>query len=376
MVVDNPPFSILAQILDHYHKTNIKIFLFAPTLTMFSKASENYTCLPTGGDITYENGAVVSTSFVTNLEDTDIKVRTYPDLYQAIKKANEENLRAVKKHLPKYSYPDNVLTAAMAYRYSQYGVEYTLRSSDCVKIEALDSQRAKGKAIFGKGFLLSERAAAERAAAERWQLSERELTITSADVSGADISASSASSPLYGSSEVDGGSVSSVGDNGLTITTSNSDNTVTTSSAVTTALPLRGIDDMADILTVSAATGSVTSKFGAVDLSTLTWEGMGTAGETKQLYKAAIPDMLQPAVASQRNTYILCDTYSVSAVTNYTLMDARTCLRVSIRICFRRQRRGIVTRSRQLSRSARRTPRTEIRTARPRKKRHKICTFF
>ena len=214
------------------------------------------------------------------------------------------------------------------------------------------------------------------------------LLATSADVSGADISASSASSTLtnsadgmvqgltvYGSSEVDGGSVSSVGDNGLTITTSNSDNTVTTSSAVTTALPLRGIDDMADILTVSAATGSVTSKFGAVDLSTLTWEGMGTAGETKQLYKAAIPDMLQPAVASQRNTYILCDTYSVSAVTNYTLMDARTCLRVSIRICFRRQRRGIVTRSRQRSRSGRKTPRTEMRTVRPRKKRHKICTF-
>lgn len=75
-------------------------------------------------------------------------------------------------------------------------------------IRALDSQREKGKGIFGSGFLISEKAVAEKAAAEKaaaenaaagwldlqapaeqasaeqagvvkWQLSERELAIVS-----------------------------------------------------------------------------------------------------------------------------------------------------------------------------------------------------
>ena len=45
-------------------------------------------------------------------------------------------------------------------------------------MRSLDSQREAGKAIFGAGFFLSEKAAAEKAAAEEtWELSERELEI-------------------------------------------------------------------------------------------------------------------------------------------------------------------------------------------------------
>ena len=36
VVLDNPPFSILAKILRHYDKRGIAYFLFAPTLTLFS----------------------------------------------------------------------------------------------------------------------------------------------------------------------------------------------------------------------------------------------------------------------------------------------------------------------------------------------------
>ena len=54
--------------------------------------------------------------------------------------------------------------------------------SDLVKVNALDDQKKYGKSIFGKGFLLSEKAAAEKAAAEKvnsfaWELSEREMDI-------------------------------------------------------------------------------------------------------------------------------------------------------------------------------------------------------
>ena len=42
---------------------------------------------------------------------------------------------------------------------------------------ALDAQRGQGKAIYGSGYLISERAAAERAAAERFALSPRERDV-------------------------------------------------------------------------------------------------------------------------------------------------------------------------------------------------------
>ena len=171
IVVDNPPFSIRAQIIDFYADKGIRYFLFSPALTLLTRRA-GVCHIATGATITYENGAEVPTSFVTNLEHCAL--RTAPDLYRAIKAANEINVKAGKKSLPKYEYPDHVITAAIAQRWCHYGVEYRLMPEDCCGISALDAQKARGKTIFGYGYLLSERAAAERAAAERWQLSAQE----------------------------------------------------------------------------------------------------------------------------------------------------------------------------------------------------------
>lgn len=127
----------------------------------------------------YENGAEVPTSFITNLDDPELVVRTVPSLYSAVTLANEKNKRQGKAELPKYEYPDHVLTAALAQRWCKYGVLYALNRRECLFIRALDEQRQAGKAIFGAGFLLStsaaaERAAAERAAAKTWSLSREE----------------------------------------------------------------------------------------------------------------------------------------------------------------------------------------------------------
>ena len=137
--------------------------------------------------MTYENGAEVNTSFLTNLETEDIRVRTAPDLYQAVREANAEWRKELKKELPKYSYPDEIITAPIVARWCKYGVDYSVTKSESEPISALDAQKEEGKAIYGKGYLLSERAAAERAAAERaaaeraaahkWELSEREREI-------------------------------------------------------------------------------------------------------------------------------------------------------------------------------------------------------
>ncbi|MBQ6359356.1 MAG: hypothetical protein IJI97_10500 [Clostridia bacterium] len=173
VVVDNPPFSIRAQIIDFYLRRGIRFLLFSPALTLLTQRPVCHIAV--GVTITYENGARVPTSFVTNLEPWAL--RTAPALYEAVQSADKANQAAKKKTLPKYEYPDHIVTAALAQRWCRYGVAYRLAREDCVMVGALDAQRAQKKSIFGEGFLLSERAAAERAAAERWQLSAREMRI-------------------------------------------------------------------------------------------------------------------------------------------------------------------------------------------------------
>ena len=187
IVVDNPPFSILSEIVAWYAERGIRFFLFAPTLTLFSSSSSSCTALPVGVAVTYENGANVNTSFLTNLEPEDVRVVLLPELYQSVKDANARNLAENKKDLPKYIYPDEVLTAAAAAKLCKYGQALTLRTCDTEYVRTLDAQKESGASIYGSGYLLSERAAAERAAAERaaaeraaaerWALSDREREI-------------------------------------------------------------------------------------------------------------------------------------------------------------------------------------------------------
>ena len=189
VVVDNPPFSILSKIISFYAEKGIQFFLFAPTLTLFNaNAATHTTCLPCGATVTYENGATVATSFLTNLEDEDVRIKTCPELYKAVEAANRKVMEGLKKQVPKYSYPDYVVTSAMVARWSKYGVHFELTRNDSVMIDALDQQKEEGKGIYGNGYLLSERAAAERAAAKKaaeeqgegvyvWELSAREMEI-------------------------------------------------------------------------------------------------------------------------------------------------------------------------------------------------------
>lgn len=184
-VVDNQPFSILSEIQRFYQEHGVRFFLFAPTLTLFGRV-DGVCYVPCGDQVTYENGADVSTSFVTNLEP-DLIVMAVPALAAAMQQANDANLPEEKKHFPKYSYPPEVITSAMVARWCKRGIDFRLRRDDAARIFALDAQLPEGKAIFGSGFLLSESAAREAEAAAReaeaaneeyvWELSERERGI-------------------------------------------------------------------------------------------------------------------------------------------------------------------------------------------------------
>lgn len=181
-VVDNPPFSIISQICKVYNSHGIKYFLFAPYLTNFSTGRTNdHTHIVTDSCITYENGAKVSTSFLTNL-DTQYRIRTAPDLNMAIESADYENTHKGKAELPKYKYPDEVITAPMAGYACKYGIDLRIRKTEAFWIGSVQSQKAVGKTIFGGGYLLSKHAAAKKASAEKadaicWELSEAECRI-------------------------------------------------------------------------------------------------------------------------------------------------------------------------------------------------------
>ena len=190
VVVDNPPFSCLKQIVVFYNSHSIPFFLFCPALT--PPNVDDAAILAVGCDVVYENGATISTSFVTNLEP-GIVLRTAPDLYRALRKENDLNLAQLRRRKPKkYEYPAHIITPALAQRYSQYGIRFTLREKEAVKVRALDAQREAGKEIFGYGWLISDEAADNRIAANHaadaaafeekenrttWRLSDREKAI-------------------------------------------------------------------------------------------------------------------------------------------------------------------------------------------------------
>lgn len=179
IVVDNPPFSILSKIIRYYLKERVRFFLFAPALTLLSsKEDVEYLCC--GAPITYENGAIVATSFVTNMGK--YRVRSCPSLYEIIKIENERNIKSAKKEVPKYKYPDNVITSAFVQRLSMKGIDFKVLPSECIAVSALQNQKKEGKTIFGTGLIVSEKAAAEKAAAEtiiEWELTNEEKRIVS-----------------------------------------------------------------------------------------------------------------------------------------------------------------------------------------------------
>jgi hypothetical protein len=154
VVVDNPPFSIFSQVCRFFQSRNISFFLFAPHLTLFGPVGMNWTSIVCDARVTYENGACVDTSFASNLFG-DIRIMTAPDLLARIKNAAKTKRRL----LPKYIYPDNVVSAALLGKIAPY-VKFEVRASECRRVHKLDNQ--KGGGIYGGGYLLSDKATARK----------------------------------------------------------------------------------------------------------------------------------------------------------------------------------------------------------------------
>ena len=183
VVLDNPPFSCLAKIVQFYQARQIPFFLFAPGLTALGLTRHGAGVVYADSRITYHNGAQVNTAFVTSYGDNAVEI--VPDLGDAIKAAQCKG-RTIKRTV--YQYPANLLTTQGVLALARNGVSYELPRREAVFIRALDAMRAEKKEAFGGALLISDAAAARKAAAEQtfvrdelptkvWHLSEREQGI-------------------------------------------------------------------------------------------------------------------------------------------------------------------------------------------------------
>ena len=181
VVIDNPPFSIITKICRYYIANGVKFFLFCPHLTAFG-SDIDCTHIIASADITYENGATVKTAFVSNMFG-DTKVIGDADLHLKFKELQQRN----KVNLPKYEYPDHIITVSKIAYCVEKGINVSFDKKDLKHYRRMDTQKKHGKYIFGSGFIASDKVAAAAAAAAAaaqkkdnvivWELSAREREI-------------------------------------------------------------------------------------------------------------------------------------------------------------------------------------------------------
>ena len=157
VVLDNPPFSILSEIIDFYDEHHISYFLFMPGRIFSKKAVRNHL-LVTGGQMVAANGAAVSINFVTSFGPRPC-IETVPELYAIL-----------KKHLPrkskrnKHILPDVVITGSKAAQWAELGI--ATRLTKYIHKSALEEQKSRQMGIFGGGVLIGKRMAQKLKARE------------------------------------------------------------------------------------------------------------------------------------------------------------------------------------------------------------------
>ena len=144
VVIDNPPFSILHQILTHYRAHGIRYFLFCPILTARPDPSD---CLIYGPQVEYTNKANVKTGFRTNLIPGVI-LKSDPELYRIIDAYNQR-IKPQKK-FKKPIYPDDVFTVATLGKFA--GIPWELKTEDCHFGKTFHADDGSPADVFGTPF--------------------------------------------------------------------------------------------------------------------------------------------------------------------------------------------------------------------------------
>lgn len=151
VVVDNPPFSILAKVIKFYQDRGIKFFLFGPALTLFS-SREDVTFVVVDTSIFYDNGARINTGFVTNLDQVN-RIIIANDLRKKLASCYSQTSRT--KKVKRYHYDNHIKTAALLHRHCGAGnPDYFVKKKECFYF---GGRTGSGQKLFGNGFLVSDR---------------------------------------------------------------------------------------------------------------------------------------------------------------------------------------------------------------------------
>lgn len=175
VVVDNPPFSIMAEIVSFYKSHEIPFFLFCQSQTSFnhcSKACVVCACVA----IVYDNGASVNTSFLSSLtKDRGLLAKSSPRLWELITEAQKKE----GTDNPKYN--THVMIFSHLGTLSRFGVSFQISEG-----EGIYRKKVGDCTIFGGGILLSDQKEAERRKADE-EAERRKAEKPQIDLSAEDI---------------------------------------------------------------------------------------------------------------------------------------------------------------------------------------------
>lgn len=160
IVIDNPPFSIFTSICKWYTVRRVPFFLFGPGLTIGS-IFDVCTAVIVSHNLTFENGAKVKCNFASNLFG-DTVMMTAPRLDALLKACPSQDN---KVNLPKYAYPENILSVSDMQTIARRGISFAVHRSEAIATTNLDNYPKKG-GLFGAHLLINTAKAQAKAQAK------------------------------------------------------------------------------------------------------------------------------------------------------------------------------------------------------------------
>lgn len=151
IVVDNPPFSITAQIVRFYIRHGIDFFLFCDCMTCMNQSAVPQVAFHiVNKSVTFENGAQVPVAFLTNIRPHGERIVLAGELEAALRVACKQPSNEKKKLV----YPPEVVSGALLKKYVSLGRNFIITDSQSAPI-------ARHEAPFGGGFMVTSMVAAE-----------------------------------------------------------------------------------------------------------------------------------------------------------------------------------------------------------------------
>lgn len=167
VVIDNPPFSIMSELLRFYTARGIDYFLFANGMTVLGCPCKSHVIV--GTQIIYDNALVLNTAFVSSQGPL---IEVSPELADAIDTAQQKAKTTPKKP---YKFDPHIISIGKLLQIARRGEAYTCERGHFVR--KLDAGPPGG--IYGAGFIVGDKdAIIDRVPGKKLlPLSEREKEI-------------------------------------------------------------------------------------------------------------------------------------------------------------------------------------------------------